>query len=315
MTRVACMGEALGVLLPTERGSVGYRSTLSLRAAGAEMNVAIGLKRLGIPVEYWGAVGSDAAGRVIRTTLMAEGVNVDGLETREAPTGFLLREWLLGDEPDVHYYRNASPMRHWQPSDVAMQKMLACDWLHVSGITWMLTPSLADSAEHLTGLMGNGGRMASLDLNVRRKLAPLEEWRRVMARAVPKASVIFASTADLASLWDVSGADQLNRLGVMGQDQVWVIKEGTRRSAAYRQNECLGVADTYPVSRVVDVVGAGDGFAAGVIGGRTKGLDWAESLRIGNIVGAFAVSSMGDWDGYPDWERVQQFILGSHHDR
>jgi 2-dehydro-3-deoxygluconokinase len=51
-------------------------------------------------------------------------------------------------------------------------------------------------------------------------------------------------------------------------------------------------------------VGAGDGFNAGFIAGQMRGETRADSLRLGALVGAYAVTVSGDFDGYPSWQQV-----------
>ena len=53
------------------------------------------------------------------------------------------------------------------------------------------------------------------------------------------------------------------------------------------------------VAQVVDTVGAGDGFAVGVISARLEGSSWTEALARGNWIGAQAVQVIGDIDGLP----------------
>ena len=60
------------------------------------------------------------------------------------------------------------------------------------------------------------------------------------------------------------------------------------------------------LERIVDPVGAGDGFAAGFLSGQLRGWSLAESLRLGNIVGAAAMSVSGDVEGLPTWEEAQE---------
>ncbi|MGH8814107.1 MAG: carbohydrate kinase family protein, partial [Advenella sp.] len=66
----------------------------------------------------------------------------------------------------------------------------------------------------------------------------------------------------------------------------------------------------YPVEKVVDTVGAGDGFAAGLISGRLEGLDWQASVRRATIIGACAVQVAGDTEGYPDRARLAELDRG-----
>ena len=70
-----------------------------------------------------------------------------------------------------------------------------------------------------------------------------------------------------------------------------------------------GYVDGYP-AKVVDTVGAGDGFAAGVLTGRLEGLSWEDSVRRGNAVGAIQVMSLGDNDGLPTRQELLDFMAG-----
>ena len=67
----------------------------------------------------------------------------------------------------------------------------------------------------------------------------------------------------------------------------------------------------YPVQKVVDTVGAGDGFAAGVLSGRLEGLHFIESVRRGNAIGAMQVMVAGDNEGLPVREELDAFIARS----
>lgn len=77
-----------------------------------------------------------------------------------------------------------------------------------------------------------------------------------------------------------------------------VIKLGAD-GACYRTASEQGTVPGVPVARVVDTVGAGDGFAAGVISARLEGLDWPCALARGNWVGAQVVQMPGDMEGLP----------------
>jgi 2-dehydro-3-deoxygluconokinase len=64
----------------------------------------------------------------------------------------------------------------------------------------------------------------------------------------------------------------------------------------------------FPVTKVVDTVGAGDGFAVGLVSGILEGLSLQEAVRRGTAIGALAVMSPGDNDGLPDRESLAAFI-------
>lgn len=77
-----------------------------------------------------------------------------------------------------------------------------------------------------------------------------------------------------------------------------VIKLGAR-GAYWRTGEGEGRVAGVPVKEVVDTVGAGDGFAVGVISGMLEGLPVAQAVMRGNRIGAFAIQVVGDMEGLP----------------
>lgn len=84
MRAIVTLGEPLGTLAATRPGRLAVGSELTLSVAGAEVNVAIALARLGIPVWFAGAVGTDSVGSIVRQVLRAEGVEAGLLEERPA---------------------------------------------------------------------------------------------------------------------------------------------------------------------------------------------------------------------------------------
>ena len=77
-----------------------------------------------------------------------------------------------------------------------------------------------------------------------------------------------------------------------------VVKLGAE-GAYWQTGQGCGHVPGVPVARVVDTVGAGDGFAVGVISGRLEGLDWPAAVARGNWIGAQAVQVVGDMEGLP----------------
>ncbi|MNJ65308.1 2-dehydro-3-deoxygluconokinase [compost metagenome] len=86
-----------------------------------------------------------------------------------------------------------------------------------------------------------------------------------------------------------------------------VIKLGPE-GAYFKSADQEGYADGFKVEEVVDTVGAGDGFAVGVISGLLEQLPLQEAVRRGNAIGAINIMSPGDMDGLPDREKLQKFM-------
>jgi 2-dehydro-3-deoxygluconokinase len=306
MTGVLTVGEALGVLAPTEVGRVRSGTRLDLRVAGSEVNVAIALARLRVPVWFAGAVGDDPVGQAIRDTLASQTVHIEWLHfAKGRPTGLLLKEWYgLRPEPRVFYYRRHTAMHEWD-ADGLEPRALPVDWLHLSGITLMLGNALADKVVAFVNrwcASGLGGM--SIDLNIRRRLAEPGDWLNQISRVLPKVSVVFASRSELIDLWGTDRQTDLIRVGALRPEQVLVVTAGDQGAWAEQDGQELGRTMAWPVPRVVDVVGAGDGFVGGVLSGLYHGWSWPDSLRLGALVGALAVAHPGDWEGYPWWDEA-----------
>lgn len=303
---VLTFGESLIALYPQTRGRLEGRMPLVPHVAGAECNVAIGLSRLGVPVGYLGAVGPDPFGRLIRATLKGEGVEVSGLRTLEHPTGvFFVEEYGITAEPRVYYYRKDSAGSHWSvlPEDLA--RLPDVEWVHTSGITLMLGERTRLSAEKLI-TRRDSRAVASLDINFRRKLAEPKDWARVLVPMLSEFDLVFASQGELGEVFGARSLDGIKQIFPSRDGQVLVVKEGAKGAWCYGGSGVVEVP-AYGVSNIVNVVGAGDGFASGVIAGRLRGWGWEKAVNLGNLVGAFAVAHPGDFEGYPTAAEVEQY--------
>ena len=85
-----------------------------------------------------------------------------------------------------------------------------------------------------------------------------------------------------------------------------IIKDGSKGAYVQTADENYDVAG-YKVEKVVDTVGAGDGFAVGVLSGILEGLDLKDSVKRGNAIGAIQVMNIGDNEGLPTPKELKAF--------
>ena len=97
-------------------------------------------------------------------------------------------------------------------------------------------------------------------------------------------------------------ADFYQKLGV----KTVIIKDGSKGAYVQTADENYDVAG-YKVEKVVDTVGAGDGFAVGVLSGILEGLDLKDSVKRGNAIGAIQVMNIGDNEGLPTPKELKAF--------
>lgn len=308
MAEVVTFGEVMAMLVASEAGPLEDVDRFDVRLAGAEMNVAVGLARLGHRVRYLGAVGDDPFGARARRTLAAEGIDISALAvSTSAPTGFQLKNRVQRGDPAVVYFRRGSAAAElaWTPE--LERAVSRARHLHVTGIFPALAPHTHDITAGAMRAARRAGATVSFDPNLRPSL-----W-------TDETSMI-AGVNELAALADcvLPGLAEGRRLtgretaaGIAehyrarGAAEV-VVKSGSRGASAHGRRGSWH-APACPV-RVVDTVGAGDGFAAGWISARISGADEPTALRRACAVGALATTSEGDMDGLPTPRMLEQLL-------
>lgn len=273
---------------------------ISATIAGAESTVAIGLARLGHSVEWAGRVGDDAGGELIRRTLRAESVGQDHVSIDpHRQTGILIFEQRLPDVTRVGYYRQNSAGSALSSDDLAPALAGRPHILHITGITAALSDSAAEAALKAASAAQADGATVTFDVNYRAKLWSREEAASALHALVPYVDVIIGSPDEVDLLTEGSpatpadSASELLRLGV----REVVLKLGAGGAILHGRHGTVH-SPARPVT-AVDSVGAGDAFTAGYISGLLTGLMAKERLHLANTLGAFAVSSKGDWEGLP----------------
>jgi dehydrogluconokinase len=298
---VITLGESMVLFVAAEEGALTDAEHFTKHLAGAETNVAIGLARLGLRVAWVSRLGTDSFGDFVRRAVVNERVDCGMVATDPLrPTGFMLKSRALhGTDPGVEYFRKGSAASALSLADFDAGRFLAARHLHVTGITPALSASAAELVAHSMRCMREAGRSVSFDPNLRPRLWPshaamAEHINRLAALAhwvlpgLAEGRLLtgLVAPADIAAYYLERGAQ-----GV-------VIKLGAQ-GAYYRTADEQGTVGGIAVANVVDTVGAGDGFAVGVISARLEDLSWPAALARGNWIGAQAIQVIGDMDGLP----------------
>lgn len=306
---VITLGESMALFVAEEAGALVDSERFTKHLAGAETNVAIGLSRLGLRVRWVSRVGADSFGEFIRGTVTREKVDCTNVSIDpQWPTGFMLKSRALdGQDPTVEYFRKGSAASALSLADFDAENFLAARHLHVTGITPALSSSAAELVAHSMRFMREAGRTVSFAPNLRPRLwSGHEEMVEHINRFVAMARWVLPGLAEGRTLTGLHAPADIAAFYLERGAEGVVIKLGAE-GAYYRTANEEGTVRGVPVAQVVDTVGAGDGFAVGVISARLEGLDWPAALARGNWIGAQAIQVRGDMDGLPrrDQSRFQ----------
>lgn len=299
MGEVVTFGEVMAMFVAVDQGPLDEVNGFGFRLAGAEMNVAVGLARLGHRVRYLGAVGDDPFGRRARRELSAEGIDTSGLLTDpRAPTGFQLKNRVPAGDPSVVYFRRDSAASQLTWSPAAAEVIGRAGHLHLTGIFPALSPRTLEFALRAVRTAKRAAATVSFDPNIRPVLWPdAGEMVETVNRFAALADWVLPGLAEGELLTGRASPRGIADFYLERGAAEVVIKLGADGAVFHNRHGAIS-EPAFP-ARVVDTVGAGDGFAAGWISGRLDGLDDRAALRRACVVGALATTSEGDKDGLP----------------
>lgn len=301
-------GEAMGLLIAAEEGPLDRAGVFRAAIAGAEYNVAVGLRRLGHRVIYLTRLGDDPFGHRIRRALQTEDIPVPNpLMSTEHPTGWMLKSKTAAGDPDIFYYRKGSAASFIGPEEVAEIDFTGLWALHLTGIFPALSGHTREAAFLLLREAKKQGMTVFFDPNLRPSLwqSP-EAMRETLLALAREADVVLPGIAEGRFLTGRTAPEEIAGAFLDMGVQAAVIKTGPDGAYAATRTASF-FCPSYRVDRIVDTVGAGDGFAAGVISALEEGLPLLDAVKRGNAIGAIQLGYSGDNEGLPDRETLAHF--------
>ncbi len=297
-------GETMGLLVQATPGVARNGEPMSFGIGGSESNVAIGVRRLGVPATWIGRIGDDPAGALILRELRAERVETVAA-VDPAPTGLMIRWRPAAQRGRVEYYRRDSAGSHLCAADIPDEVVAGAAAFHASGITLALGSGPAAAVAHAVAVAREAGVPVSFDFNFRRALWDEEAAAPALTAAAAQADVVFAGMDEAAIVTGTTDPlDAALALEALGPRQV-LIKLGAAGCLARIDGTTHEVPA--PLVTVLDTVGAGDAFAAGYLAELIAGAGAAQRLATAVAAGAWAVTVSGDWEGMPDRQALNLF--------
>lgn len=276
---------------------------------GADLNVAVGLTRLGVRATWASVLGDDPHGDYLDDAVGQLGI-VGRVRRAAGPTALMFKAGGAADDPEVLQVRHDSAFA--QHADTLLTADLLAldqiDHLHLTGITLGISPVVRAAALALLDAALAARRTVSFDPNLRLNLWPDRDEMRALVNAVAaRATVVLPGLGEgrlLTGHQDPAAvADHYLRAGA---SEV-VIKLGADGAHAYTAGGATARSRRFPVTPV-DTVGAGDGFAAGYLAGLLTGADLQHRLDQAAAVGALVTSRRGELTAMPSRAEVDALL-------
>jgi len=298
---VITFGEAMLLLVADRPGPLEQAQAFYKRTAGAETNVAIGLARLGLKAAWASRLGTDSMGRYLLAAMAQEGVDCSHVVCDASQnTGFLFKGQVTdGSDPPVEYHRKGSAASHMSVADIDEAWLLSARHLHATGVFAALSASTLLLAQKTMDLMRAAGRSVSFDPNLRPTLwATPELMRTTINDLAQRADWVLPGLEEGRFLTGEASPEGIARFYRERGAKLVVVKLGS--AGAYFDGEAgTGRVAAFAVAKVVDTVGAGDGFAVGLISALLGGQSVSAAVKRGAWIGARAVQVLGDSEGLP----------------
>lgn len=293
---VITFGEAMLRLSPPAFHRLEQARSFEVKVGGAELNTAVALVRLGRKAHWVSRLTDNPLGRLLEHHVREAGVGTDYiLWTQEDRVGLYFLEF--GAAPrasSVLYDRKGSAIAAIRPGMVPWEKVFreAC-WFHITGITPALSTSAAETTQEAIAAARKANVPVSIDLNYRAKLWSTEEAYRWMHQFVQQAQVLITTEEDANKVLRIQGTDyaMVARQLAERYTNLQVVAITLRENPFVWRNSWTAIAygngrlyqtRMYEVE-IVDRLGAGDAFSAGLIHGLLdndvqKGLDWGVAI-------------------------------------
>lgn len=279
--------------------------------AGAELNVAIGVRRLNHQVSYISAVGNDPFGIFIRNSLENAGISTNDLfGDANHWTGFYLKQRVSHGSPGTYYYRKNSAAANLTEEAVAQIDLSDTKIAHLTGIYAALSQNSITAYKKLNYRLLQQGTLITFDPNLRATLwDSTAQMVSTINNLAKDSHIVLPGIHEGEILMGSSNPEEIADFYLEQSPitQAVVVKLGPAGAFVKERGLNGYVVPGFEVEQVADTVGAGDGFAVGLISALLENYSLKQAVRRACAIGAMAVQSYGDSDGYPDKNQLEKF--------
>ncbi|MRV70282.1 sugar kinase [Duganella sp. FT92W] len=314
-TRIVCFGEVLARLSAPNGEMLLQSPRLDVCIGGAEANVAVSLARFGHDATVASALPANALGRAAHDRLRGLGVDTRGIAFRPGRMGlYFLTPGAVTRPSEIIYDRAGSVFANSGPQDYDWPALLdGAGWLHISGVTPAVGPQAAQAVLAAARHAKDAGIRVSFDGNYRASMWAEQGYdgAAILHELIGYADIAFADQRDIALVLqrpelaaperraDAAAAAfaTFPRLGALTATVRVQHSIGHHHLAATLHTRGAEYsASPVAVDGIVDRIGTGDAYAAGVLHGMLQGWAYNDILEFGLAAAALKHSIAGDFN-------------------
>lgn len=309
--RIICFGELLLRFTAPGTERLLQSPHFNVFYGGAEANLAVSLARFGHSANMVSAVPDNPFGHAILAALKAQGVDVSGVQTGEGRMGTYYLETGAVTRPSrIVYDRAASTFAQSKPDAFDWDTLTKnADWLHVSGITPAVGPGPAYAALDAIAAARKAGTKVSFDGNYREAL--WKSWGSdgpiILKQILAGSDIAFINERDISLLLGQAIGDRTEAVKLAFEyfPILQTIAATVREQDSVTDQKLTGeiytrdthhVSKTHNMPQVIDRIGGGDAFAAGVLHGLIEGMPLSSVVEFATAASAIKHSILGDWN-------------------
>jgi 2-dehydro-3-deoxygluconokinase len=330
--RIVCFGEIMLRLAPPGYLRFEQAHSFDIVYGGGEANVAVSLANYGVDACFVTKVPANPIGQAAINEMRRYGVDTRFMQKGGERLGIYFFEKGASQRPSkVVYDRKFSAISQAQKADFDWQAIFTgADWFHFTGITPALGDNVAEAVLDACATAKAAGLTVSCDLNFRKNLWSSEKAGKVMATFMPHVEVCIANEEDAEKVFGIKAADSdiagsvLSREGYktvarqlkdrFGCQVVAITHRGSVSASdnnwaamLYKNGEyCF--SRNYPI-HIVDRVGGGDAFAAGLIYAFLNGYGDKDALEFATAASCLKHSIEGD-ENHATVDEVKTLMAG-----
>lgn len=319
MKKVVTFGEIMLRLSPTGHGRFVQAESFDVVYGGGEANVAVSLANYGLDAHFVTKVPAHEIGQAAINSLRRYGVGTSYILRGGERLGIYFLEHGASQRPSkVIYDRANSAISQVKPGEFDWHSILAgADWFHFTGITPALGEGPAAVVLEAVKAAKNLNVTVSVDLNYRKKLWTPQQANKVMSGLMPYVDVVVANEEDAEKVFGIKAGEsnvlegKLSEPGYQEVAQKLVERFGVKKVAITLRESLSASINNWSgllyntkeffrsrkyTIHIVDRVGGGDSFAAGLIYGLVTGMPDHEALEFAAAASCLKHTIFGDFN-------------------